>query len=81
MVNALLVLRKQAGMTQAELGVLVDLYQSEVSSIERGKRMRNLDNVAAYFNVRNPDDLLLDWDTFRERNPGYRNPRAELVGV
>lgn len=81
MISALMVLRRQAGLTQADLGVLVDLYQSEVSSIERGKRMRNIDNIAAFFNVRNPDDLLLDWDVFRERNPGYRNPRAELVGV
>jgi transcriptional regulator with XRE-family HTH domain len=75
MFTTLMVLRRRAGMTQTELANAVGLHQGEVSLAESGKRVRRLDLVALFFDVADPDDLLLDWDTYRDKQEG-RQPVA-----
>lgn len=65
--STLTVLRRKKGLTQAELGASVGLTQGEVSLAESGKRVRKLDLLALYFDVRDPGDLLLDWDVYRDK--------------
>jgi transcriptional regulator with XRE-family HTH domain len=67
MFTTLMVLRRKQGLTQTELASSVGLTQGEVSLAESGKRVRRLDLLALYFDVKDPDDLLIDWDTYREK--------------
>lgn len=67
MISTLMVLRKKAGLTQLALATEVGVTQSEISVLESGYRIRRMDVIAKYFNVETPDDLLLDWDQYREK--------------
>jgi len=60
MVNRVRELRESKGITQHKLGVILDVPQSKVSDIERGKRRIKLDEavkVATFLNV-TVDDLI-----------------------
>lgn len=59
--NRIKELREKKGVSQHKVGVILDIPQSKVSDIERGKRRIKLDEamkVATYFNVK-VDDLIL----------------------
>jgi len=62
-----MVLRKKAKLTQLALANEVGVTQSEISVLENGYRIRRMDAIARYFKLENPDDLLLDWDEFRQK--------------
>ena len=49
------------------LGNEVGVTQSETSALENGYRIRRMDVIAKYFEVETADDLLLDWDVYREK--------------
>jgi len=60
MVNRIKEIRESKGITQHKVGVILDIPQSKISDIERGKRRIKLDEamkVATYFNVK-VDDLI-----------------------
>lgn len=78
LITTLEVLRRRKGMTQTELGQLVGLTQSEVSVAERGKRVRRLDMLALALDIKDPTDLLLDIDEFRDKTG---TATRELVAV
>lgn len=67
MFTTLFALRRKANLTQTELADAVGLHQGEISLAEGGKKVRRLDLVALFFDVKNPDDLLLDWDVYRDK--------------
>lgn len=67
MISTLMVLRKRAGLTQLALANEVGVTQSEISVLENGYRIRRMDVIAKYFEVETADDLLLDWDVYREK--------------
>jgi len=62
-----MVLRKKAGLTQLDLAGAVGVTQSEISILENGARIRRMDVIADYFKLENADDLLLEWDVYRDR--------------
>lgn len=52
--NRLKQLRKENGLSQLDLGVILDIPQNLISNYERGKRNPNLTTIkklATYFNV------------------------------
>jgi putative transcriptional regulator len=60
-INRIKELREKRGITQHKVGMILDLPQSKVSDIERGKRNIKLDEamkVATFFNVK-VDDLVM----------------------
>ena len=59
--NRIKELREAKGISQHKVGVILDIPQSKVSDIERGKRRIKLDEavkVATFLNVK-VDDLIL----------------------
>ncbi len=72
-------LREQKNMTQKELGELCGLYQGEISKAEGGQRVRRLELVAAHLGLDNADDLLLDWDEYRDRKREQEQRTAVAV--
>lgn len=66
--RVLFVLRRKAGLTQLELATEVGVSQGEISNAEGGFRIRRLDKIAERLHVKDADDLLMDWDDYRDRN-------------
>lgn len=73
------VLRMRRQMTQTQLGELTNLYQGEISLAESGRRVRNLDLVANVLDVEDPDDLLIEWDEYRDKTRGQERELASAV--
>ncbi|MGE7827327.1 helix-turn-helix domain-containing protein [Paenibacillus sp. NPDC093718] len=62
--------RKAKGLTQADLGELVDLPQPYVGGIERGERNISLDTLQKLLEALHitPTDLFRDYDNRSEKN-------------
>jgi len=61
MTNRVRELREAKGISQHKVGVILDIPQSKISDIERGKRKLKLDEamkIATFLNVK-VDDLIL----------------------